>query len=338
MAHKSKAEVQHYVPRVILKNFVFKNRHVYVFDKLHSNEFSTEIKNIMSESNFYNKPDQNDKNTPELHLSILESKVSKPIQQLIEKENLTCLSEDDKSWIAAFMLAQLSRTKGNRTMINQIHDDLLSSILSQINEDIELPKLSPEDIQSLSLENMLTHLNFIDMLLQYDWCLIRTTNENPFLIGDDPVVRDWEETNSFYGGGGLTSKGLQLFLPLSSNLILEIMCPTVRSKYKDDLEKTKQLLNILNPTILLGNISEIRRNSLIKDRDKVISLLKSLENLLTETIAMVAPLELVKRLNAMQVRNAERFIVSKNNNFNLAKEMIEKDCNYKNPPKKVKIG
>src|SRR4051794_17180672 len=107
MARTDKAENQHYVPRMLLKNFAISNtEQVYAFDKKNDRSFKTNIKNVVSERSFYRFSSGDHQGTIEPELSKLESAAENVLRKVIDASSLGVLSPEDRIWISMFMAAQ----------------------------------------------------------------------------------------------------------------------------------------------------------------------------------------------------------------------------------------
>nr|QWP89203.1 hypothetical protein IHCLGBEB_00006 [Escherichia coli] len=85
-------------------------------------------------------------------------------------------------------------------------------------------------------------VSHIDLLPKKDWYL-ETRPERPFTcIGDNPVVL--KNSNDFgpYGNLGLAVRGIQIYLPLSSTLMLAMYCPSIREQMVRQKQHLQHLL------------------------------------------------------------------------------------------------
>ncbi len=68
---------------------------------------------------------------------------------------------------------------------------------------------------------------YADHFLTKDWVLVATSTEYPFLLGDNPLTRQNSNDQGHRGNLGLTSPGVEIYLPLSSTRALALLCPTL---------------------------------------------------------------------------------------------------------------
>lgn len=148
-----------------------------------------------------------------------------------------------------------------------------------------------------------------------NWHLFETDEENPFFISDHPVVLNNEYNFGPYGNLGLGVKGVQVFLPISTTLLLAMFCPS----YLRDLYKTKE------------NAIWLLENSILNDKliNNINSIYKHFEDF-TKTELINLSYENVKFYNSLQISFSEQYIFSKKNDFSLVKEMLKNDKELKN--------
>ena len=73
-------------------------------------------------------------------------------------------------------------------------------------------------------------MSHIKHLLSKAWYLLETRPEHPFYVSDNPVVLENRNDFGVYGNIGLAVPGIQIYLPLSSTLMLAMYCPSIREQ------------------------------------------------------------------------------------------------------------
>ncbi len=104
--------------------------------------------------------------------------------------------------------------------------DKMEAIGSTKEQAMETPGLSSGgDTKDIFLRQLVQQVSHIDLLLKKDWYLLETRPERPFYVSDNPVVL--KNSNDFgpYGNLGLVVRGIQIYLPLSSTLMLGHVLP-----------------------------------------------------------------------------------------------------------------
>ncbi|WP_417846638.1 DUF4238 domain-containing protein [Thalassospira povalilytica] len=235
MARKDgKAENQHYVPKMLLRNFAFatkgKEEQVYVFDKHNEGDFPTAISNIAAERGFYEADFGDGLVSLETSLSVLEDKTRAAFAKLIEHEDLNALSDEDRAWIAIFVASQRIRVRHFRETVKAMNEQLLEKLRRMGHDPVEVegvPVLTDdEELKRFAIQFLVESMKeFSQHLTTKAWLLMRTTPERPFWISDSPVTMHNSKDFGPYGNIGLAVRGIQIHLPLSSTLTLALWCP-----------------------------------------------------------------------------------------------------------------
>jgi hypothetical protein len=149
------------------------------------------------------------------------------------------------------------------------------------------------------------------------------------------VARHNEEDFGPYDNLGLGMPGLEIYLPLSSTLLLGLWCPTRRAKLVDPVRDRDR-------TIAEFAATWKRSRSYRPSVDDVI-LRHCFGAELREPRRMVRAIEEGAPLastpenlifyNWLQLRWAERQVYSSDGNFELAREILAKDPGYRLPPR-----
>ena len=232
MAEKKKEEqnvkLQHYVPKVYLKNFAQEKKGKYYincFDKKTEKSFLVNIEKIAYEEEFYDfvKGDQK----TEQALRKIETNFGKTIAKLIKCKDLEKLDEKDNENLSKFVASQMLRTKELRLELQQIPEHFLNKFGKKIAEPLKSQNEQSLEKDSIRknhskfiLENLEIFKKEIEVL---KWILIINKSPFPLWTSDNPVNKHNEIDLSPYGNLGLRSPGFELYLPLSSELTL-IFC------------------------------------------------------------------------------------------------------------------
>ena len=213
---------QHIVPEYLLKNFSTDGLKVWSFDKQAiskrwGNANFRSIKSTPTEKHIYDKQEGNPDGSLEYFLRDLENLVSPIIQKLVKGLDLNQLSANDKLLIAKFVLSQMARTKGGIKVIDNLK--------AQLNGFTESRGFRLEDlnIKSFWLDQIEKSDKYVEYLLNKSWSL--TICDDEYYISDNPVVK--YNTSNFQphrGTLGLDSKGIEIYLPLSSSVMLCLYC------------------------------------------------------------------------------------------------------------------
>lgn len=304
---KSYPKNHHYVPRFLLKNFTYgKKSRVYVFDKKDQKQFETNVRNIASQTGFYNINFKGISISFEESFSKLESICSKIIKKIVKEVSLSSLSEDEKRHLSIFIVTQHLRTPNARTRIYEYSKLLEEKFIEMGFDPNNIDNFKPIDKKEANIIslNLLTDLElYLPHLVNKDWILLKGNKSNPFYISDNPIAMQ-NISDSMRGSIGFGVDGIEIYLPLSSTLTLALYCPSIINWMKQAYESTK------------GSI-EIGR-MFVENLERFEEFIEALE--------VGSPVQIdeenIINLNSLQVYYAERQIYSSNNNFNLAYDMI----------------
>lgn len=312
---------QHTVPRFLLKHFSTpgkgKRLRLYAFDKKNRLSYSTTPDDATVRNTFYNLDNHPERLSLEPLLGIYEHDAAPVIAALLEHKDISLLTKNERYKLAVFVEVQRARTYAEQQRITQLHSKLAnkSSVIGATKEPVlDIPS---EDVSRNIFLCMLINLQpNIDCLLEKDWYLLETTPEHPFYISDNPVVFQNGKASESYGNLGLAVPGIEIYLPLSSTMILAMLCPSIREQKIQEEQKLRR--NMENqPQLMPPHISEI---------------LKYLSQFKDYLLMPLQP-EHVKRYNSLQVEFAAQYVFCGKNNFSLIQQMLDKNERYQSGPR-----
>ncbi|MES2908330.1 MAG: DUF4238 domain-containing protein [Pseudomonadota bacterium] len=311
----TEAKVQHYVPKFLLRNFgTGKKDKVWVFDKLLRKSFETNAKNIASESRFYDFEVEGTALSLESSLSNIESKAKPVIEKMLNSDSTAGLTHEERSVMAAFLAIQFVRTKAFRMQwadFPRLLRDKFERLNEQITPDSQAEKLIADPSKNdIKIETTRMLLGAPDTygthFLGKTWFLGATTSNEPFWISDNPISLQNATDMGPFGNLGLAVKGIEIYLPLSSTRALAMWCPSLREK----IGKAAQTLR----SPIGGSIAKT-----LKNPAGILAMDEALSN------GGVLPYnsDHVMNFNALQVGRSERYVISPQNDFSLARRMID---------------
>ena len=311
--------LQHYVPQFLLKNFSHgKKRRLFVYDKSNDKCFCTNTKNIAGETGFYDIEGNDGIISMEPELSRIETRASVIIKKLIEKKNLQSLTNDERVTLAVFMAVQFLRTKAFRLETSYIFKEMTQWLCKngieakQFNEIIG--DLNTEQgHKRFTLEFLEKSKNSLaPYLLDKVWILLETTIRNPFYISDNPIgLYNELKSGPFRGNLGFDVKGIQIFLPISSTLCLNLLCRSIATEFLSSYDRHQLMKQILPYAI------------------PPIPLIESFHAGVTEGISIPAATDNVLMCNHLQVGFSSRYVFCETDNFRLVREMIKDNQQYR---------
>lgn len=304
---RRKVVQQHYVPRFYLKGFATGpggENQVYAFDKVTGKTFRTSIESIAKERHFY---DIDGDQTVERALGILEADFAVALGRLVRNGRLDCLTSDDKLALSMLVATQLLRTAELRTQIKQLAG-MLAALPTAIKPSwfpSPTEAVAEESIKKAHMSALLSNLRAVMDALrdELSWHLCMNDTDTPFWTSDNPCAMYNElKPNPGEDNLGLQRKGFHLHFPLTSRLLLVMLN---RSTKLSDLKRAKK--------------ADAYRG--------LVEISKSHDCSISDTVPEViqATPEGVAVENTLQVIWSTRFIISSDDEFDLARTHIARD-------------
>ncbi|HCO2341430.1 TPA: DUF4238 domain-containing protein [Escherichia coli] len=317
---------QHTVPRFLLKHFSTpgkgKRQRLYAFDKAAGRAYATTPDDATVRNTFYNLDNHPDRLSLEPLLGIYEHHAAPVIAALLAHRDIRRLTDDERYRLAVFVAVQRARTFGELERISgmiSVLTDKMEAIGSTKEQAMETLGLSSGgDTKDIFLRQLVQQVSHIDLLLKKDWYLLETRPERPFYVSDNPVVL--KNSNDFgpYGNLGLAVRGIQIYLPLSSTLMLAMYCPSIREQMVRQKQHLQHLL-ARAPHLIPRHIRPFER----------------LEHIRRYTDYLLMPLtpEHVTHYNSLQVEFAEQYVFCGEKDFSLVERMLADSERYRTGPR-----
>jgi hypothetical protein len=288
---------QHFVPQFLLRGFASeKRKQVYVFDKSNDKEFRSSIRNLACQRDFY------DPNLDQW-LGKLEEMTAPIISSVRSKRTLSHLSQDAIQWFAGFVAVQQVRTIHYREVsadLNKQVADALRSSGAEPNSVENFRELSSAEIREHTNASIAKlSLNLLPHIMSKNWILLSPASGSEFWIGDHPVTlaNNMNPGDGLRGTLGFAVPGIEIYIPLGSELMLGCLCPSIRAMFAASQS---------------GRLPPAPRAS---------EFLRAFNG--STTLELNS--ENVKYHNSLQVINAERFVYSAHATFDMAREMVSSD-------------
>lgn len=328
------AQHQHYVPKFLLRNFLSDEakEQVQVFDKSRSSSFTTNIRGIMAERRFNEfVVDDEWLATFEPAICRIEEQVLPVYREVVGNRALSH-TEEERAYLAYFMAFQMVRTRSQRDRFTEM-DTLIRDKFEKMGADAE--QLAEFDFDQNHLK--MRHADFMENALKEftetiarkDYILIEAAPGRTFYIGDTPVVmHNSGPRDPFWGNIGLSVLGIEIYLPLTSNLLLAAWCPSIIGKHRNEVAEQRRLLR----ATLLGGV--IRRTitpaHMKAELARVDALAKPMDDLIGHAdggTPYVATDGMMDLFNSLQVSYATRHVISPDGNWGIAKRFMRENPN-----------
>lgn len=319
------AENQHYVPKFILRQFTVnaEKEQVRVYDKLKNTEFTTSIKNIMAERRFNEFIFEEYIASFEQIAGAIENGLLPTYRTVLQTELLDNTPEQQAA-LAFFVAFQFVRTKSHRDLWKQVTDSLAKKLETMGANIKEIDGYEEPTEDNLKKQHLLTLpetvSKFAPIIAAKNFLLMRAPRGRSFYLGDNPVVMHNAEDHGFYGNIGLAVRGIEIYLPLSSKLVLCAMCPSVAGKLRSEWESSQRdsQLDLIRAAsagkITIGDLGKIR-DQMRSVNDHAELLIKKFE----EGGTIDGTEDQVDFINSLQTMHASRFVICRKGDLSLAK-------------------
>jgi hypothetical protein len=316
------AEIQHYVPRFLLKNFCTgKKPKLWAYDKSTGKSFETTIQSVAGERDFYEAEIGSRILSLEKGLSAMESKAAAIIDRILSRRSIGDLSDDERIQIAVFVAIQMQRVPNQREHLTAVNAGIRKA-LSGDNISPELVEgladLTPDEVKAMSVM-MLSEPNELPLhILDKSWLLFETDAGTPFYISDNPVAMQnlVEPKGPYRGNLGLAVCGIEVYLPISSTMTLGFFCRSHEASIRDGVDRMRAKF-VQDPDFPMQGFGPLL--DWTRALRKGTPLSSEPENVLNH--------------NSLQVRQAERYMFSSLPDFSLVEDMIANEPQYRVGPR-----
>jgi hypothetical protein len=315
------------VPKILLRGFAEGAREqIFAFDKWNNRPFKTSIRNVAGQSAFYDLETPDGLATLEPALSQLESATAPLLERVRSDKSINFLTKDDRIQLALFAMVQHQRTQGNRARFAQMSADF-ATWLRKLGFDPgqvkNFKELDEEGAKVVGLQLVAGAHELVPYILGKSWVLLHASPKDQFYIGDNPVALKNLKTFGFYGNIGLGVPGIEIYLPVSTDLTLAWYSDSFVTEFAQAIENANTLRQQMP-----SRIAEI---------EKLVQMPQAFLAAVSTGTALNCSADNVVNMNAMQVRFAERFVYSRVDDFDLVRQMLSDDPRYRTGPR-IQVG
>lgn len=303
------------MPQLLLRGFATPKRNqVYAFDKHTEKVFRSSVRNLACERGFYDLEDDDAPERLDRWLTWLEEQTAPIIKSIRSRGALDHLHLAERQTIAAFMAVQHVRTLRHREFtgdLNRQMADTLREMGADPNNVENFRELTGAEVRSDSIANIPDLASaLLPHILHKAWILLSVAPGATFWIGDHPVVlaNSINPGDGIRGTLGFAAQGIEVYLPISSELTLGWLCPSIPAMF------TAAKTNLIYPIPPEGRADDFL-------------------DAFTGRTTLQLDAENVKYHNSLQVISAERFIFSLHDEFDMAREMLASHPNLKAGPR-----
>lgn len=222
---------QHYVPKFHLDHFAFdkENENVWVFDKPTASVFPRATSDVGGDDFFYD-PKWEPEAELEEFLRKVERRALHPYDVLVQTKSISTISRQDKHDLAGFLGLQWMRTEERRNSIRDVGKLFKETLEERFG--IEWNLGDEEEIERKIAETHSTGITLdevqelSDILLEKRWFVMENLTGKPLWTSDHPIVSyNQQEFPEWASGRGMAVEGVQIFFPLTPDLMLQMADP-----------------------------------------------------------------------------------------------------------------
>lgn len=323
------AQKQHYVPQFILRQFLSEKdgERVAVYDKHDDKTFVTSIKNIMAERRF------NDFAFDDEYMASFEPVACRAedamfpaYKQVVEERRLDG-SPEQTGALAMLLAFQFVRTKANRQMwadLEALIVDVVESSGGRMQDVNGWDDWKPATEDTLKRDHLtsIRHslLEFAQIIAEKDFLLAEAAPGRSFYLGDNPVALANDNDFGPYGNIGLALPGIQIYLPLASNLMLCAWCPTILGIIRGEQHagKSDRRGEALK-RVMARQLTPAQMKAAIEEFEALEAPVESMLTAVAEGRPTASPSDSMDYYNSLQTRSATRYVVCQQADFELAR-------------------
>jgi hypothetical protein len=320
----------HIVPKFILEKFS-DNGKLSIFDKHTLRQFKLPTYRAMGEKDFNNVHIDGGVLSFEQKFTHIEDQAAPIIAQIVQQKSLASLRPMDEAILHTFVVVQLLRSKRRRldqaavgAEIKRRWPEVDLNPLKERMADEEYDKFFALEMTFSKLGDLTSNL-----FPKHSYLMIKDCGGELY-ISDNPMVMHNSKQYGPYGNIGLGVPHIEIYYPLSHEVVLAYMCPLTMREMEEKLKSSEIDVNsyfsrkFMSPKGLSTADrlkieqcrTEIRREktryALIKD-ERLLPL--NSENLLF--------------LNSLQVMNSFRYLACRKNDFHFATKALSERPHWK---------
>ncbi len=237
----------HYVPQVYLKNFINEDhKKIHVYDKKIKKHFTSNIRDIALEKDFYKVPSIEEPMYWEYYFSKeVEPKYPKIVSNLQGYCNLSLneakiLNNSLKNDIAYILLSQLFRTKKSRRNFHKVAKQSSHKILKELTDTIFsfLPDDDKYRMQKIEIhDDVFTDIELKvfndpvrvernkELLIKRNWVIYHNTisKQIPFITSDHPLnYVNYQSNDLGFRDNGIGTNTTIIYFPITKGILLAI--------------------------------------------------------------------------------------------------------------------
>src|SRR5579862_7434641 len=320
----------HYVPEFVL-NYFSVNGHICVFDKHTLKKFKLPTNRAMGERDYNNVYLDDVIVSFENRFTHLENLTAPVIAEIVRHKTLDHLGQMELATIHTFMVLQILRSKSRR-----LDQTKISNEVRRRWPDIELNP-HPERINDGELEKLFMLKFTFDkleeltkpLILKHMFLMLRDCKDNVY-ISDNPLVMHNQRTFGPYGNVGLAVPGIEIYYPLTPDIVLAYFCPsTLEQMEHKHAESDQRVSSFFASKMRSGDGISAADTVLLAQMRAEIKRSKDYYRLLKDNRAVPMDSHNVLYLNSLQLMSSHRFIAAAKSEFSFARRALNERPDWK---------
>ena len=319
-------KTEHYVPRFILRQFLVDQSKelVSVYDKHEDRGFVTSIKNVMAENRFHDFLFEDSIVSFEPVACRIEDWCLPTYRRVIETRRLGG-SLQEKVDLAFLITFQMLRTKATRARLQEMEAAIKNEIEPMGHRIEDIAGWGPQTEESVKRDALMLIRealpSFAEIIARKEFRLAEAAPSRSFYLGDNPVCLHNTRTFGRRGNLGLGVPGIEIYLPLSSNLMLCAWCPSLMEPVRKSYADTKQeITSVLLGDLMAGKISSSTMKTAIESMHEAWKATTAVIEAAKSGLPMSSGTENMDFYNSLQTANAYRYVVCQQSDLDLARQ------------------
>jgi hypothetical protein len=322
----SRPKTEHYIPQFILRQFLVdqSKQQISVYDKHADKGFVTSIKNVMAENRFHDFVfDKNWIVSFEPIASKIEDWCLPTYRRVLETR---CLdrSPQEKADLAFLVAFQMLRTKAARVSFEEIGAKMTEKIEAMGHRIEDIPGWEPQTEDTLKRATLMAICDalpsYAELIALKEFRLAEAAPGRSFYLGDNPVCMHNARTFGPYGNLGLAVAGIEIYLPLSSNLMLCAFCPSIVTEIRKNYDDKKhEITSLMLGHVVAGEISAATMKTEMESWRESLKLATEFIEAAISGMPMSSDMENMDFYNSLQTANSYRYVVCQQSDFDLAR-------------------
>lgn len=328
----------HYVPKFLLKNFSTQRKRQYyvnVFDKKTRRIYTPNINDVMGENYFNTVEIAGIKICAEEITEKFDNFTAPIVKSIIQSRSLSLISNDDRERLLYFIALQINRGIAARNSVNDMMDQFRNKLIRSVGEENlppEVTQLEDEDQRKLfNITNLFASLDeLVETLRTRDMLLMGANATRRLMLGDNLItIHNSLPADDLWGNLGLACEGIQIYMPITPDLVISLWCPTLLESFVEARERCRVIDGRLQATELLAaphlkTQIKMQRQALAEKASGVEATL----NAARQKSAIPMTDDNILHQNYLQVAYAEQYLISATGDFHPATEMLDKDPRF----------